>query len=460
MPTTYTVPENPADPEAAALELIVRCPPSSAAPAEMREMLQDFAAMLQPKALRRHVMGRRQARGGGRHSMRSPATTRPTSCANRARNVLARHRRHGVAQPRACGAGVEHRGDGARAVSRRRQPGAVRAAPRQDTRAAAGSAPQRCSRMCTQTDSSGTSRHPRHGRGIPTRTARQPAPAPVQAPAAGAWAAMIDDYLRSLAAAGQRPATLHLRRDHLNRIARGIGCPPDDVTAERLVDWFGQQTHWKLETRRGYRNAARGFFAWAYKTGRVGVDLSDALPSVRQIMPAARPTPDDVWREAMARADARTRLMMRLAAEAGLRRGEVARVQTSDVLDGIDGARLVVNGKGGKVRILPISDSLADAIRPARKGTHPVRRRRAGCSPAGATASTSATSTSGFSSPPRCPVNGRCTRLRHRMASRAYRGTRNLRAVQVLLGHSSIATTERYLAVDDSEIRAAMVAAL
>jgi integrase len=41
----------------------------------------------------------------------------------------------------------------------------------------------------------------------------------------------------------------------------------------------------------------------------------------------------------------------------------------------------------------------------------------------------------------------------------AYRGTRNLRAVQVLLGHASIATTERYVAVDDSEIRAAMVAA-
>ena len=37
--------------------------------------------------------------------------------------------------------------------------------------------------------------------------------------------------------------------------------------------------------------------------------------------------------------------------------------------------------------------------------------------------------------------------------------TRNLRAVQVLLGHASIATTERYVAVDDSEIRAAMEAA-
>jgi integrase/recombinase XerC len=50
--------------------------------------------------------------------------------------------------------------------------------------------------------------------------------------------------------------------------------------------------------------------------------------------------------------------------------------------------------------------------------------------------------------------------LRHRFSSRAYRGSRNLRTVQVLMGHSSIATTEGYLAVDDDEVRAAMLAAL
>lgn len=51
-------------------------------------------------------------------------------------------------------------------------------------------------------------------------------------------------------------------------------------------------------------------------------------------------------------------------------------------------------------------------------------------------------------------------KLRHRFASKAYRGTRNLRAVQELLGHANVAITERYTAVDDDEMRAAMMAAV
>jgi len=49
--------------------------------------------------------------------------------------------------------------------------------------------------------------------------------------------------------------------------------------------------------------------------------------------------------------------------------------------------------------------------------------------------------------------------LRHRFATRAYRGSRNLRSVQTLLGHASIATMERYTAVDDDEVRAAAACA-
>jgi integrase/recombinase XerC len=57
------------------------------------------------------------------------------------------------------------------------------------------------------------------------------------------------------------------------------------------------------------------------------------------------------------------------------------------------------------------------------------------------------------------PAGWSMHKLRHRFATRAYRASGNLRAVQTLLGHSSVATTERYAAVDDDEVPAAMMAA-
>jgi integrase len=48
--------------------------------------------------------------------------------------------------------------------------------------------------------------------------------------------------------------------------------------------------------------------------------------------------------------------------------------------------------------------------------------------------------------------------LRHRFASRAYAATRDIRAVQEMLGHSSPQTTARYTAVPDNAMRDAVLA--
>jgi integrase/recombinase XerC len=273
-----------------------------------------------------------------------------------------------------------------------------------------------------------------------------------------AWAPIIDDYLVSQSAVGMRAATIELRRFTVRRIVRGLGCPPEAVTSELLVDWFGQQTHWALETRRSYRNAARSFFVWAYKAGRLPVDLGEAVAKVRQLPPSARPLPDSAWRSALLAADKRTTVMLRLAGEAGLRRAEVAQVHYRDLIEGVDGAQLLVHGKGGKKRVVPISESLAGLLRQGAAGHTPGMPVEGWLFPTGRGGHLTihhVGSLVGRVLPPGFTMH----QARHRFATRAYRGTRNLRAVQVLLGHASIATTERYTAVDDNEIRAAMMAA-
>jgi integrase/recombinase XerC len=279
---------------------------------------------------------------------------------------------------------------------------------------------------------------------------RSPGPQPWTRPPA-AWEQMIVDYLTTLVAAGQSAPTIHHRRHQLVRMARELGGAPADVTGEQLVEWLGKRSDWANETRRDARSAARSFFAWAYKVRRIPVHIADDLPKIRQTKAFARPAPDNVWRQALEAADRRTTLILRLAGEAGLRRAEIAQVQIGDLTDTIDGASLLVRGKGNKKRVVPISDSLAELIRtgasatgwlfPSRYGDHITANHVAKVAqrvlPGAWTLHT----------------------LRHRFATRAYRGSRNLRAVQTLLGHSSIATTERYLACDDDEVRAAAACA-
>lgn len=194
---------------------------------------------------------------------------------------------------------------------------------------------------------------------------------------------------------------------------------------------------------------------------------------MRAAAPAPRPAPDAVWSAAIAGADPRVRLMLRLAAEAGLRRAEIARVHRRDLTRGPAGAALLVHGKGGKLRVVPLGDDLAAAIAGVRsadtsKGVRQTDTLTDGVSETDPIVGYLFPGDEDGHLSPRwvgklmagaLPDHWTAHTLRHRFATRAYRGSRNLRAVQTLLGHSSVATTERYTAVDDDEIRAAAMAA-
>lgn len=144
--------------------------------------------------------------------------------------------------------------------------------------------------------------------------------------------------------------------------------------------------------------------------------------------------------------DRRVATMVRLGAQAGLRCCEICRVHRRDVTETAAGYRLRVLGKGRKVRVIPITKALAFEILAADGWLFPgqvdghlsaayVSKLVSRALPEGWTAHT----------------------LRHRFASRAYIGAdKDIRAVQELLGHASVATTQIYTAVEDDVMRRAV----
>ncbi|MFC4127378.1 tyrosine-type recombinase/integrase [Nocardia rhizosphaerae] len=227
-------------------------------------------------------------------------------------------------------------------------------------------------------------------------------------------------------------------------MARGVGARtgPWEVGADALIGWAGRQD-WKLETRRCFRSSALQFYRWGIEAGRATDNPALRLPRVRPAEPIARPTPEHAYVAAVIGAPPRERLMLRLAAECGMRRGEVSRVHSDDLLQSIDGWSLIVHGKGGKDRCVPLPDSLAAELRAL----------GAGYAFPGADKGHLSAAWVGKLVTRRLPGNFTMHTLRHRFGTQAYAVDRDILAVQALLGHASPVTTRRYVRVPDASLR-------
>lgn len=258
------------------------------------------------------------------------------------------------------------------------------------------------------------------------------------------WGRPLDAWCDRLRAAGRTAQTVGLRRAHLAQLARAIGGTPATLTAEELVGWAASKS-WSRESRRSMRSSLRGFFTFV---GRP--ELLEAMPVVPAEIPSPRPAPDDALAVALRCADDRTRLMLRLAVELGLRRGEIARVHGDDVGADLLGPTLRVRGKGERVRELPMPEGLAAEVR--------LRAGRGWLFP-GADGGHLSAKWVGTLMARALPAPWTAHTLRHRFASRAYGATADLMAVSRLLGHASVATTQRYVATDRGRLRQVMEAA-
>lgn len=148
----------------------------------------------------------------------------------------------------------------------------------------------------------------------------------------------------------------------------------------------------------------------------------------------------------------RDRRIIMLGLFAGLRLSEIAKLDWRDV--DMDAMTITVrDGKGGKDRIIPIAERLQAELAhtPEEKQRGAVAGHRDGRP---------------ISYKSICHVFDRyladlgldisCHMLRHTFAITLLRNDADLRSIQTLLGHESLATTERYLAVDLDDRRKAI----
>ena len=261
------------------------------------------------------------------------------------------------------------------------------------------------------------------------------------------WRKSINGWTDTLRAAGLSAQTIKSRRYkmvHLATLLMPSG--PEDVTTEQIVQAFARQ-QWKPETRKAYRNTISSFFRWLHKSGRRSDDPSLDVPRVKKPHAHPRPCPDRYIAAAMKMATTSERLMIRLGAECGLRRGEIARVHSDDVVADSAGRSLIVRGKGDKQRIVPLPDDLANTVMetkgylfPGRFGGHVEE------------------SYIGDHISRLLPDGYAAHTLRHRFATTAYAATHDLFVVAELLGHESVETTEHYVAMPDGRLREATAA--
>lgn len=261
------------------------------------------------------------------------------------------------------------------------------------------------------------------------------------------WRRSIEGWTDTLKAAGLSAQTIKSRRYkmvHLAALLMPSG--PEDVTTEQIVQTFARQ-QWKPETRKAYRNTISSFFRWLHKSGRRSDDPSLDVPRVKKPHAHPRPCPDRYIAAAMEMATSSERLMIRLGAECGLRRGEIARVHSNDVVADSAGRSLIVRGKGDKQRIVPLPDDLAGIIMDARGYLFPGRF-----------GGHVEESYIGDHISRLLPDGYAAHTLRHRFATTAYAATHDLFVVAELLGHESVETTEHYVAMPDGRLREATAA--
>lgn len=260
------------------------------------------------------------------------------------------------------------------------------------------------------------------------------------------WTAALEDWQTWLLASGKPPGTTIVAyRSNLMLLARAHPAGYR-LTRMQLAAWLSSNG-WAPATMRQKRATIRVFYGWLFDEGLIDADPAARLAPIKAHEKEPRPAPEWVFQE-LTPADDRVRLMVDLGARQGLRRAEIAAVHTRDLRREEHGWSLIIHGKGAKERTVPLFPDVAERIRQQPAGW---------LFPSPHTPGHHLTASHvGLLVKAALPQGWTTHSLRRRFATQVYAGSHDLRSVQRLLGHSSPAITQRYVAVSDDDVRQAL----
>ncbi len=257
---------------------------------------------------------------------------------------------------------------------------------------------------------------------------------------------LIDSFEQYLVSRRRAPGTIRQRVRHIRLLEREY---PDlsSVTPVSLDAWVRAQAQGKKPaTVNTLIKSLRVFYAWACRFSLIADDpasLLDQLPNPHRM---GRTVTDLAIQRALASASPHERAMILLGRLAGLRLSELTALHTS----AREGDWLTIVGKGSKERRIFVAPQLSAAL----SAVEPVG--------------------GGYFFPSRfgdghmhpqsvCKIIRRVTgvnphALRHAAGTAVYSATKDLRATQEFLGHSTPNTTSIYVHVGADTLRSATLA--